>query len=134
MSWICPDCDRELRSQSRWHNCVRVSIDDLFKGKDPELMYVFDKILAEVADWEDTLISTTQNCIVFVRNQGYLIIKALKTQLNIKIYSAKAINESPITRTAKAHAGKYENHFRLHSLDDLTSQIFLLIRKSYNVS
>lgn len=83
--WICPKCERELKKENQWHNCVKVSIDSLFEGKPMELIVLFDKILAEVADWENVLVSTTQNCIVFVHRQTFLIIKPMKKELDFKI-------------------------------------------------
>jgi hypothetical protein len=52
MSWICPKCERELPKPEQRHYCARVSLDSLFLGQPPELVLVFDKLLAEVADWE----------------------------------------------------------------------------------
>ena len=55
MSWTCPKCERELLNEhQQQHYCAKVSLDSLFDGaKRAELILVFDKILAEVADWDD---------------------------------------------------------------------------------
>jgi hypothetical protein len=58
MSWTCPKCERELPWADFRHYCKRVSLDILFEGRSDELVLVFDKILAEVADWPKVLIST----------------------------------------------------------------------------
>lgn len=50
MSWICPKCERELPKPEQRHYCARVSLDSLFLDRPPELVLVFDKLLAEVAD------------------------------------------------------------------------------------
>ena len=75
MSWTCPKCDRELPWKDYRHYCQRVSPDTLFEGRSPELVLAFDKILAEVADWEKVLVGVTPNCIVFTRRVGFLIIR-----------------------------------------------------------
>jgi len=75
MSWICPKCERELKHKNAWHNCVKVDLNSLFEGKSPDLSFVFDKLLLEIMDWKDVLVSTTQNCIVFVHKQTFLIIR-----------------------------------------------------------
>lgn len=49
MSWICPNCERELPWEGYRHYCARVNLDSLFKGRSPELVLAFDKILAELA-------------------------------------------------------------------------------------
>jgi hypothetical protein len=50
MSWTCPKCERELPWPDYRHYCARVSLDSLFDGRPAEMILVFDKILAEVAD------------------------------------------------------------------------------------
>jgi len=130
MSWICPKCERELRNVNQFHNCVKVSLDSLFEGRPAELELVFDKILAEVADWDDVLISTSKNCIVFVHKRTFFVIRPMQKQLDLKFYS-KTKPESAIIIKSSFHAGKYENSTRISQLTDLTMELFGMIKDSY---
>lgn len=130
--WVCPNCERELKKENQWHNCVKVSIDSLFEGKPMELMILFDKILAEVAGWEDVLVSTTQNCIVFVHRQTFLIIKPMKKELDLKFYSTKELSGKYVYKSALLRS-KYENHIRVSTADDLTPNLYQHLRHSYNL-
>jgi hypothetical protein len=132
MSWTCPKCERELKNPNQWHNCVKVSIDSLFEGKAAELVFVFDALLSEIIDWEDVAVSATQNCIVFVHNQTFLIIRPMKKQLDLKFYSEKEQEEFPIIKSI-FYSGKYENHIRVSTLDDLNQTIFAYIKQSYQL-
>lgn len=132
MSWTCPNCERELPWPEYRHYCARVSLDSLFEGRSPELVLVFDKILAEVADWPQVLIGVTPNCIVFTRRVGFLIIRPLQKELDLKFYSAEAITEKPV-RKSVASGKKYENHIRVASLDDLRPALFRYIRAAYDL-
>ncbi len=130
MSWICPKCERELLRENQTHYCARVSVDSLFKGKPAELVLVFDKILAEVADWEDVLVSTTPNCIVFVHRKTFLVIRPMQKVLDVKFYSDVANTGRPIINSI-LYKGKYANNVRIAVLDELTPQLFKLIHQSY---
>ena len=130
--WTCPKCERELKNPNQWHNCVKVSIDSLFEGKEDELVFVFDKLLSEVIDWENVAVSATQNCIVFVHNQTFLIIRPMKKALNLKFYSATQ-HENELIFKSVYHAGKFENHIRVSALDDLTQTIYSYIKQSYHL-
>jgi len=132
MSWICPNCDRELPNPGQRHYCARVSLDSLFAGRSPELVLVFDKILAEVADWEDVLIGTTPNCIVFTRRLTFLTIRPMKKELDIKFYSQTAHPEKPVVKSV-AWGKKFENHIRISTLDELKPGLFAYIRESYEM-
>jgi hypothetical protein len=130
MSWICPKCDRELKHINATHYCVKVSVDSLFEGKPAELELVFDKILAEVADWDDVLISTSKNCIVFVHKRTFFVIRPMQKQLDLKFYS-KTKPESAIILKSTFHAGKYENSTRISKLTELNITLFKMIKDSY---
>ena len=130
--WTCPKCERDLKNLNQWHNCVKVSIDSLFEGKSEELVLVFDKLLSEIIDWENVAVSTTQNCIVFVHNQTFLIIRPMKSQLDLKFYSSKEQEGFPIIKSI-FYSGKFENHIRVSMLYELTPIIYNHIKQSYKL-
>jgi len=130
MSWICPKCERELRNENQGHYCVKVGLDTLFAGKSDELVLVFDKILAEVADWDDVLVSTSPNCIVFVHKQTFFVIRPMQKQLDLKFYSTARL-EGPMITKSMLYAGRYANNVRVAVLTDLNRQLFGWIRDSY---
>jgi hypothetical protein len=128
----CPKCQRPIKSLQQWHNCVQVNIDDLFAGKKSELIFVFDKLLAEIADWEGVEVSATQNCIVFVRHKTFLIVKPMQKQLDVKFYSATQQTELPVIKSVQWNS-KFENHIRLATLEELTPAVFNYIMQSYKL-
>ena len=130
MSWTCPKCERELVNEKQRHYCAKISLDTLFAGRPPELVLVFDKILAEVADWDGVLVSTSPNCIVFVHKQTFFVIRPMQKQLDLKFYSATRLEETMIAKSV-AYAGRYVNNVRVALLTDLSPLLFKLIRNSY---
>lgn len=132
MSWTCPKCERDLPWKDFRHYCRRVDLNTLFEGRSDELILVFDKILAEVADRPKVLVSTTPNCIVFYRRTGFLVIRPMKKWLDLKFYSKLQHKEKPVIKSAAA-CKKFENHIRLSTLDELKPGIFVYIRESYEL-
>jgi hypothetical protein len=132
MSWICPKCERELPKPAQRHYCARVSLDSLFLGWPPELVLVFDKLLAEVADWDGVLVGITPNCIVFTRRLTFVVIRPLKKELDLKFYSSVAHPEKPVLKSI-ASGNKFENHIRIALLDDLRPALFNYLRESYRL-
>lgn len=132
MSWTCPKCDRELSKPEQRHYCARVSLDSLFQGRASELVLVFDKILAEVTEWEGVLVGTTPNCIVFTRRLTFLVIRPMKKELDIKFYSKIPHPEKPVLKS-EALGNKFENHIRIALLDDLKPTLFTYLRESYEL-
>lgn len=130
--WTCPKCERELKNPNQWHNCVKVSIDSLFEGKAEELTFVFDKIVSEIIDWDNVVVSATKNCIVFVHNQTFLIVRPMKKELDLKFYTEQEQEEELIIKSI-FYSGKYENHIRVSNLEQLTPIIYNYIKQSYQL-
>lgn len=132
MSWMCPKCERELKHKNAWHNCVKVDLNSLFENRSPELVLVFDKLLLEIVEWKDVLVSTTQNCIVFVHNKTFLIVRPMKKELDIKFYSKSEIDNSLVIKSSVS-SGKFENHIRISTSHQLTLEVLRLFKKSYEL-
>ncbi len=130
--YLCPDCERTLKHANQWHHCAKVSIPDLFEGKDPELEYIADQILAQVSEWDSVIVSATKNCLVFVHNQTFLVIRPMQKVLDIKFYSEKPVEGSLIFKSAPA-GKRFENHVRLGKGHTLNDVLFRLIRHSYQL-
>jgi hypothetical protein len=128
--YTCPKCERELKNAKQWHYCVKVNIESLFEGKADELSFVFDKLLSEIVDWKNVAVSATQNCIVFVHNQTFLIVRPMKKELDLKFYSATQLEEELIIKSIP-YSGKFENHIRVSKLEDITTTVYSFIRQSY---
>jgi hypothetical protein len=132
MAWVCPKCERELKSETQTHYCAKVNLDSLFEGKSAELVLAFDKLLLLVSDWDDVAISTTPNCVVFVHHQTFLVIRPMKTSLDIKFYSASPPT-GLILYKSYIYSGRYANHLRVSKLEDLVPMMIRYIRESYEL-
>lgn len=130
--WTCPKCERELKNPNQWHNCVKVSIDSLFESKAEELAFVFDKLLSEIIDWDNVVVSATKNCIVFVHKQTFLIVRPMKKELDLKFYTETEQEEEPVVKS-NFYSGKYENHIRVSRLEQLSPVIYNYIKQSYKL-
>ena len=130
--WTCPKCEREIVHANKWHYCEKVSLDSLFVGKKDELSLIFDRILSHVITWENVVVSTTKNCIVFVHHQTFFVIKPMKSVLNLKFYSAEENVGFPIFKSTRV-SGKFENTIRISESRELSAIIIKHIRNSYEL-
>ncbi len=108
-------------------------MDDLFANKKKELVLIFDKLLCELVNWPDTLVSATKNCIVFVRNKTFLVVKPMKTQLDLKFYLEEFTADFPVSKCTLWNS-KYETHIRLQTVEELDQLVFKYLKQSYQIS
>lgn len=132
MHFICPVCERPLTREKSWHYCKKIGIDSLFEGKPTELTILFDKLFAEVGSWEGVSASATKNCIVFIAAKTFLVVRIMKRELDIKFVLPEENDDFPIYKKA-AYGNKLEHYIRLGEADDLDTDVFRLIRISYEL-
>ena len=130
--WTCPICERDLKKENQWHMCIKADLNSLFAGKPKELEYVFDKILAEVIDWDGVIINNTRKAIMFVHNQTFLVIRPMSKFLDLQFYSKNAQACPPFFKSKKV-SKKWENHLRISTLEELSPSLIRWIRESYEM-
>ena len=132
MHFICVKCGRPLTKEKSWHYCKQVSIDSLFGGKPKELVVVFNKLFAEVRSWQGVSASATKTCIVFIAAKTFLVVKVMKSELDLKFVLPEASDDFPIYKKV-AYGKKLEHFIRLKDEEDLDGDVFNLIKKSFDL-
>lgn len=130
--WTCPICERDLKRENQWHMCIKADLNSLFAGKPTELEFVFDKILAEVLEWDDVIVSNTKKAIMFVHRQTFLVIRPMSKALDIQFYSKEAQACPPFLKSTKV-SKKYENHLRISTLEELSPTLIHGVKSSYDL-
>ena len=131
MHFICPKCERPLTKANSWHYCKKISFEDLLKGKPPELIAVFDKLLAEVTSWTGVSASATKACVVFIAEKTFLVVKVMKRELDLKFVLPEESDDFPIYKK-QAYGKKLEHYIRLQDEEDLDGDVFRLLKAAYH--
>lgn len=130
--WTCPVCERDLLRENQWHICVKADLDSLFAGKPKELEFMFDKILTEVLDWEGVLVGNTKKAVMFVHRQTFLVIRPMSKFLDVQFYSKEEQPCPPFFKSTKV-SKKFENHFRICHLEEVSPLLLKHIKNSYDL-
>ena len=130
---VCPHCERKLRNIKAWHYCKKVDIDELFVDKPDEIVLVFDAIMQQVSQWENVEASATKNCIVFVRNKTFLVLKPMKKFLEAKFHSDMPLDDERLHKTTMWNK-RHEGVFRFENEQQLSNHFFQYVKNSYLIS
>jgi len=129
----CSKCNRPLSRANAWHYCQEVDIDSLFLDKPDEVVLCFDTIFRVVSEWEGAAHSATKNCIVFIHNKTFLVIKPMKKWLEVKFMSDTPIDEERLHKQYQ-RGKRFEGVFRFEFEEQIDSKYFQLFRKSFEIS
>jgi hypothetical protein len=132
MHFICPECDRPLPQGKRWHYCKKVEPGSLFTGKPLALITLFNKLAVEVGAWEGVSFSATKNCLVFIHAKTFLVIRVLKKEIDLWFTLPEETDDFPIYKKA-TYGKKTEYYIRLGEPDELDKDVFIMLRKAYDM-
>ena len=108
-------------------------MDDLFADKSDTILLIFDAVMQEVVKWEDVEMSATKNCVVFVRNKTFLVVKPMTKFLEIKFYSEAFIEDDDLYKCTLWN-NKHHGILRISHENELKSSHFQYFRESYLMS
>ncbi|MFK8105443.1 MAG: DUF5655 domain-containing protein [Saprospiraceae bacterium] len=128
--WTCERCQRNFKSTNQSHTCTTIDIGELFLGKPDDLVLAFDDILMGVANWEPNSIGAARHSIVFTNHKAWLIVKPMKTELDVKFYYDAPI-ESDRFKRIKDYRNKYAHHIRIKHPNEINEEFFELLKLGY---
>jgi hypothetical protein len=129
--WVCPKCKRRFKSANQSHSCTNKDIGELFLGKPDELVLAFDVLLQTTASWAPNSFGAATHSIVFTNSKAWLIIKPMKTVLDIKFYYDEEIPSDRFHKIGN-YFGKFAHHIRVSDAEQLDKEFFELIRIGYD--
>ncbi|HZI01749.1 MAG TPA: DUF5655 domain-containing protein [Flavisolibacter sp.] len=131
MPWTCSKCDRTLSRPNAWHQCIRKSIETLFERKDPVVYQLYTQVQKGIKGWKNVKWSATQNCIVYINESTFLIIKPMRTCLELKFSLSESVEAFPVYKAQQW--GKRVWHLvRLYENGDVDEAVWKLLKRSYN--
>ena len=99
--------------------------------KDPIVYQLFKKVDKKIPKWKTVQGSATQNCIVYVAESTFLIVRPMKSALELKFYLLERLEDFPVYKTEVW--GKRIAHFvRLFDEGDLDATVWSLLKYSYD--
>jgi len=131
--WQCPDCSRIFKSIHQSHTCSSVAEGELFLGKPDELVLAYAAILEGIEHLEPCTIGTAKNTIVLTSNKAWLIIRPMKTQLDIKFYLPEEL-DSPFIHKITPWNNKFAHHIRVSYPEELAAEIFEMLERGHAFS
>lgn len=111
--------------------CTTKDVGELFINKSDELVLAFDKIMTLVMSWKPNDMGASIHSVVFTNKKAWLIIKPMKSTLDVKFYYQERI-DSQVIKKYTAYPNKLAHHIRIASEDEVTREVVELLRNGYD--
>lgn len=130
MPWTCPKCDRTLSRPNAWHQCMRKPLKDVFVRKEPHVYQLFLGLQKKISKWKNVKASATENCVVYVAESSFLIVRPMKAALELKFFLYENLEEFPVYKT-EPWGKRIVHYIRLFDQGDLDEVVWKLLRLAY---
>ncbi|MDX1349192.1 MAG: DUF5655 domain-containing protein [Putridiphycobacter sp.] len=131
--WTCSKCNRRFKSTNQSHMCSTADMGEMFIGKPDEQVIIFEIILEFTNGLEPNSIGPAKNAIVFTSEKAWLIVRPMKTVLDIKFYHPEII-DSERFHSIKPWGNKFAHHIRLTSEKEIDNEFFELLTLAHQHS
>ncbi len=129
--YTCPKCKRKFEKDNQSHMCVVKEVDDLFVKSTDELVMAYDTLRYIVMEWQPNYEGAAKHSVVFTNKKAWLIVKPMKSALDVKFYHDQVIDSGAIHSTSE-YGGKFAYHLRIRNADDINREVMDLLKMGYD--
>jgi hypothetical protein len=109
---------------------VRKPVEALFQRKEPVVYDLYIRVQKGISRWRGVKWSATQNCIVYIGESTFLIIKPMRTCLELKFSLSEVVDTFPVYKAQQW--GKRVWHLvRLYEKGDVDEAVWKLLKRAY---
>jgi len=130
--WTCPKCGWQFVTRNLWHSCTRVPLDKHFRGKDPVVRKIFDKLVAALRKNGPLTIVTSKTRITLMTRIRFLALTPQKKKLSGGLALTHRVRH-PLLRPGLRYGTLYGYSFRLADPKQIDTAFRKLLAEAYAI-
>ncbi len=131
--WQCPKCDRVFQTTNQQHICVKKDVGELFIDKPDDMVLAWDTLTQIVMSWQPNTYSATTKSIVYTSKKAWLIIKPMKSELDVKFYHQDKLTSDRFKKQV-SYPNKVAHHIRISHEDQVDQEVIELLKQGFENS
>lgn len=131
--WTCDKCQRVFQKDNQSHICVVRDVGELFVGKSDDMVLAWDAVTQAVMLWQPNVYAPVTKSIVYTSRKAWLIVKPMKSKLELKFYYPEPIEHERIKR-CRPQMKKYACFIHLQQPEEVDDELLELLRMGYAYS
>src|SRR5580704_13002673 len=96
--WTCPDCGRSFANRNQSHFCSDVRLDEHFKGREPDVVATFERLLAAARKNGPVTVLPEKTRIAFQVRMSFAAFSLRKRWVNGHVVLARRLESSRFRR------------------------------------
>lgn len=108
-------------------------VGELFLDKPDALVLAYDDIITGIDSWKPVHIGAATHTVIVTSKQAWLIIKPMKSVLDVKFYTDYPIDSDRIKKIDE-YGTKFGHHIRIKDPIEVDHDLFRLLKEGYDYS
>jgi hypothetical protein len=131
--WTCPECGRSFANRNQPHFCSDVRLDEHFKGREPNVVATFERLLAVARKNGPVTVLPEKTRIAFQVRMSFSAFTLRKTWVDGHVVLARRL-ESPRFRRIDYISPRNQVHvFRLQEPSEVDAEVEAWLAEAYSV-
>jgi hypothetical protein len=131
--WTCPECGRGFANRNQSHFCSDVRLDEHFKGREPNVITTFERLLASAGKNGPVLVLPEKTRIAFQVRMSFAAFTLRRRWVDGHVVLARRL-ESPRFRRIDYISPRNQVHvFRLEQAAEVDAEVEAWLAEAYSV-
>ena len=132
--WTCPKCKQKFVTKNLSHSCTQLTVDEFFKGKNPELKKLYYKYVKFVKQCGPIYININKTRISFQGKMRFCgVSSVLQNELKIVFLLTREIVNQRIIRIEFYPPVYYVHYLKINSENNLDKELLCWLKESYKI-
>lgn len=110
------------------------TIDYHFEGKAPEVRKIYNRLLAEIAHWGESVVEEPKKTSIhLVRQSAFAGVVTRRKWLDLNLRTDHAIVSDRVRKQEQVSKNRYHNEVRLTAVSDVDSELVGWLHEAYDL-
>ena len=129
--WKCSKCGRRFAKKNQWHSCLVWTVADHFRGKNPHLKQLYQRLVARMGRFGPMRVDAVQRSINLISRYHFGGIEVRKGYLRVGFLADKPVASQRIVRRQELGPRRVGHTVILTSQKDVDDQLLGWLQKAY---
>jgi hypothetical protein len=131
--WTCPKCGRSFANRNQSHFCSDVGLDEHFKGREPDVVATFERLLAAARKNGPVTVLPEKTRIAFQARMSFAAFTLRKRWVDGHVVLARRLENARFRRIDYISPRNQVHVFRLQEPLEVDAEVEAWLAEAYSV-
>lgn len=131
--WQCPDCGRKFARPNQWHSCLRSTVENHFKDRDPILRETYDELIRKLEAIGRIQIDPVKTSIILGSRAHFAVVYPYQGHLELEFLLDRQIKSERIHRSQALGFARVSHFVKLADPAEVDDELLNWLAQAYSM-